>query len=43
MPPHHQRIRIHIMGAHVNLLGEYDFPDEKLQNSIRILPLKSTV
>ena len=27
--------------AHINLLGEYDFSDEKLQDSIGILPLKS--
>ncbi|MCP4288105.1 MAG: Tn3 family transposase, partial [Gammaproteobacteria bacterium] len=27
--------------AHINLLGEYDFSDEKLRDSIGILPLKS--
>ena len=26
--------------AHVNMLGEYDFSDEKLRDSIGILPLK---
>ena len=28
--------------AHINMLGEYDFSDEKLQDSVGILPLKST-
>jgi TnpA family transposase len=28
--------------AHINMLGEYDFSDEKLKDSIGILPLKST-
>lgn len=27
--------------AHINMLGEYDFSDEKLRDSIGILPLKS--
>lgn len=27
--------------AHINLLGEYDFSDEKLRDSIGVLPLKS--
>ena len=27
--------------AHINMLGEYDFSDEKLKDSLRILPLKS--
>ena len=27
--------------AHINMLGEYDFSDEKLQDSVGILPLKS--
>ena len=27
--------------AHINLLGEYDFSDEKLRDSVGILPLKS--
>jgi TnpA family transposase len=27
--------------AHINLLGEYDFSDEKLRDSLGILPLKS--
>ena len=27
--------------THINLLSEYDFSDEKLQDSIGILPLKS--
>ena len=26
---------------HINLLGEYDFSDEKLQDSVGIKPLKS--
>ena len=29
--------------AHINLLGEYDFYDEKLRDSVVILPLKSAV
>ena len=29
--------------AHINLLGEYDFSDEKLRDSIGVLPLKSAV
>ena len=29
--------------AHINLLGEYDFSDEKLRDSVGILPLKSAV
>ncbi len=28
--------------AHINLLGEYDFSDEKLKDSVGILPLKMT-
>ncbi len=28
--------------AHINMLGEYDFSDEKLRDSVGILPLKST-
>ena len=27
--------------AHINMLGEYDFSDEKLRESVGILPLKS--
>ena len=27
--------------AHINMLGEYDFADEKLRDSVGILPLKS--
>ena len=27
--------------AHINMLGEYDFSDEKLRDSVGILPLKS--
>lgn len=27
--------------AHVNMLGEYDFSDEKLRDALGILPLKS--
>ena len=27
--------------AHNNMLGEYDFSDEKLRDSVEILPLKS--
>lgn len=27
--------------AHINMLGEYDFSDEKLQDALGILPLKS--
>jgi len=27
--------------AHVNMLGEYDFSDEKLKDSLGIFPLKS--
>ena len=27
--------------AHINMLGEYDFADEKLRDSVSILPLKS--
>ncbi|MBK8537311.1 MAG: Tn3 family transposase [Candidatus Competibacteraceae bacterium] len=27
--------------AHINMLGEYDFSDEKLRDAIGILPLKS--
>ena len=27
--------------AHINLLGEYDFSDEKRKDSLGILPLKS--
>jgi hypothetical protein len=27
--------------AHVNMLGEYDFSDEKLRDSVGVLPLKS--
>jgi len=26
--------------AHINLLGEYDFSDEKLKDTVGILPLK---
>ncbi len=26
--------------AHINMLGEYDFSDEKLKDSVGILPLK---
>jgi TnpA family transposase len=29
--------------AHINMLGEYDFSDEKLKDSVGILPLKSAV
>lgn len=29
--------------SHINLLGEYDFSDEKLRDSIGVLPLKSAV
>ena len=29
-----------ISWAHINLLGEYDFSDEKLQDSVGILPPK---
>ena len=29
--------------AHINMLGEYDFSDEKLRDSVGILPLKSVV
>lgn len=28
--------------AHINMLGEYDFSDEKLRDALGILPLKST-
>ncbi|CAG0905836.1 unnamed protein product [Cyprideis torosa] len=31
-----------ITWAHINMLGEYDFSDEKLRDSVGILPLKST-
>ena len=31
-----------ISWAHINMLGEYDFSEEKLRDSIGILPLKST-
>ena len=27
--------------AHINMLGEYDFSDEKLRDNLGILPLKS--
>ena len=27
--------------AHINMLGEYDFSDEKLRYALGILPLKS--
>ena len=27
--------------AHINMLGEYDFPDEKFRDALGILPLKS--
>jgi len=27
--------------AHINMLGEYDFSDEKLKDTLGILPLKS--
>ena len=27
--------------AHINMLGEYDFSDEKLRDALGILPLKS--
>jgi len=27
--------------AHINMLGEYDFSDEKLRDSVGILPLES--
>ena len=27
--------------AHINILGEYDFSDEKLRDALGILPLKS--
>jgi hypothetical protein len=27
--------------AHINILGEYDFSDDKLRDSIGIIPLKS--
>jgi len=30
-----------ISWAHINLLGEYDFSDEKLQDSVGILPPKT--
>lgn len=30
-----------ISWAHINMLGEYDFSDEKLKDSVGILPLKS--
>ena len=30
-----------IAWAHINLLGEYDFSDDKLRDSVGILPLKS--
>jgi hypothetical protein len=26
--------------AHINMLGEYDFSEEKLKDSVGILPLK---
>lgn len=29
--------------AHINMLGEYDFSEEKLKDSVGILPLKSVV
>jgi len=29
--------------AHINMLGEYDFSDEKLRDSVGILPLKSAL
>lgn len=29
--------------AHINLLGEYDFSEEKLKDSVGILPPKSVV
>ncbi len=29
-----------ISWSRINLLGEYDFSDEKLQDSVGILPLK---
>ena len=29
--------------AHINMLGEYDFSDEKRRDAIGILPLKSVV
>jgi TnpA family transposase len=31
-----------ISWAHINILGEYDFAEEKLQDQLGILPLKST-
>ena len=31
-----------IAWAHINMLGEYDFSEEKLKDSLGILPLKST-
>ncbi len=31
-----------ISWAHINLLGEYDFSDEKLQDSVGILPPKTS-
>lgn len=39
----HQTIMRHspMSWAHINMLGEYDFSDEKLRDSIGILPLKS--
>ena len=27
--------------AHINMLGEYDFSDDKLRDALGILPLKS--
>jgi hypothetical protein len=32
-----------ISWQHINLLGEYDFSDEKLQDNVRIRPPKLTL